>query len=455
MLYIEGYLDRYSVAPGETVRVYASTNTAWQNVRIVRDSAETDEIVLPAQKIKVGTHPTPDRAYERGAGWPQCWEFTVPAHWPSDVYRVELSGGDAGLPGFVPDHWASAVVVHPIMLVVRAARPATHSKILLQLSTNTYAAYNWWGGKSLYNYNSSDKQAAQVVSLLRPGHGFWGHTTVRSWETQFYRWCRRRNIPIELATNYDLHTWPRGFDDYKLILSVGHDEYWSAPMRDHLEAFIARGGNAAFFSGNSVCWQVRFENDGQTMVGYKELYKQDPVYHSRDRRTLSTLWSHPLVNRPENRLTGVGFPMGGYHRSHGAYMDGSGAYTVRRAEHWSLEGTGLRDGDAFGGANTIVGYECDGCEYVERGGRPYPTGKDGTPGQFEIVAQAPAVWTGCDLDVFREANVSPDGRATLGAYTLPKGGAVFTAGTTDWAHALGHDPIVERITLNVLRRLGA
>eukprot|EP01044_Picomonas_judraskeda_P008399 COSAG03_NODE_957_length_5178_cov_6.712603_2_plen_44_part_00 len=29
-------------------------------------------------------------------------------------------------------------------------------------------------------------------------------------------------------------------------------------MRDGLEGWIARGGHAAFFSGNSVCWQVTF-----------------------------------------------------------------------------------------------------------------------------------------------------------------------------------------------------
>ena len=50
---------------------------------------------------------------------------------------------------------------------------------------------------------------------------------------------------------------PELLKHYKLILSVGHDEYWSAPMRDHLEKFIGDGGNVAFFSGNVCCWQVR------------------------------------------------------------------------------------------------------------------------------------------------------------------------------------------------------
>jgi hypothetical protein len=42
----------------------------------------------------------------------------------------------------------------------------------------------------------------------------------------------------------------------------------------------------------------------------------------------------------------------------------------------------------------------------------------------------------------------------LGVYTKPKGGTVFTAAITDWSHGLtGEDPIVERITRNVLDKL--
>jgi hypothetical protein len=111
------------------------------------------------------------------------------------------------------------------------------------------------------------------------------------------------------------------------VLSVGHDEYWSKPMRDRLEAFIARGGNVAFFSGNVACWQVRHEDDA--LVCFKEYYRDDPLYRpDGPNPLLSTLSSHYLLDRPENMLTGVGVLGGGFHKSHGQYMDGSGAFTV-------------------------------------------------------------------------------------------------------------------------------
>ena len=225
-------------------------------------------------------------------------------------------------------------------------------------------------------------------------------------------------------------------------------------MRDNLEQFIGAGGNVAFFSGNTCCWQVRSEDGGMALTSWKQNFGQDPVYAARgSQATLSTLWSHHLVGRPENRLTGVGFLWGGYHRSHGQHMDGSGAFTVHRPEHWIFAGTDLRRGDAFGGKDTIVGYECDGCELVWKDGLPSPTFRDGTPETFVVLGTAPARWHPDDSEWYERWEKGREGNAVLGVYT--RGGTVFTCGSTDWAHGLrGGDPVVDRITRNVLERLG-
>jgi hypothetical protein len=184
---------------------------------------------------------------------------------------------------------------------------------------------------------------------------------------------------------------------------------------------------------------VRFENAGRCIRCHKEVTDDDPAYMAGELRDLTTNFNAPLVGWPENSFTGLGWDQGGYHRSHGQHMDGSGAYTVRRAEHWALEGTGLKNGDAFGGEHTIVGYETDGCLYEERDGLPYPTGADGTPLDLQILCQAPA-----------SVRAGHNGCATMGFYQHQ--GAFFNAGTTDWSHGLD-DPVVDRITRNVLTRL--
>ena len=178
----------------------------------------------------------------------------------------------------------------------------------------------------------------------------------------------------------------------------------------------------------------------------------DPAFADKDFGSLSTLWSHYLVDRPENSLTGVGFLYGGYHLSHGQYLDGSGAYEVHRPEHWVFTGTGLSRGEAFGGEYTIVGYECDGCEFEMVDGLPVAKGTFGTPQDFEILCTAPARWHPNDSEWYERWERGHEGAAVMGVYT--RGGTVFTAGTTDWAHGLKGDERVAQITRNVLDQLG-
>ena len=113
----------------------------------------------------------------------------------------------------------------------------------------------------------------------------------------------------------------------------------------------------------------------------------------------------------------------------------------------------MKRGEAFGGKDTIVGYECDGCEFAIKDGLPVPTHKDGTPQTFVMLATAPAKWHPDDCEWYERWEKGRVGAAVLGVYT--QGGTVFTCGSTDWSHGLkGRDPKVERITRNVLDRLG-
>jgi hypothetical protein len=282
-----------------------------------------------------------------------------------------------------------------------------------------------------------------------------------------------------VAVNADLEHHPDVVEGYPLVVSVGHDEYWSWAMRDTLEGFIADGGNCAFFSGNTVCWQVRFEDHGRTMVSYKADWALDPVLGTDQEHLLTTAWASGRLGRPENQLTGVSFSRGGYIRMGHAVPRASGGYTVWRPDHWVYAGTGLKYGDLLGDRDYVAVYEVDGCElaFSAKDGLPVPTGADGTPDTFEVLASAPArLWdkdeqpsryrpaAQGDLEwmaqeVFGEATPETVARlahnhAVLGVYS--RGGTVFTSGATDWTYGLvGHDPAVERVTRNVLDRLSS
>ncbi|HEX5095410.1 MAG TPA: N,N-dimethylformamidase beta subunit family domain-containing protein, partial [Acidimicrobiia bacterium] len=249
------------------------------------------------------------------------------------------------------------------------------------------------------------------------------------------------------------------------------------------EGFIARGGNAAFFSGNTSFWQVRLEGPtvegpAATIVGYKGQFKQDPVLGTERVPELTSMWSDHLIERPENHMTGVSFARGGYHRIGRRATAGAGGYTIHRPHHWIFDGTDIGYGDVLGAAAVTVGYECDGCDFTYRDGLPYPTGRDGTPDNFEILGTAPAAHFSRTTSVRPTPPDQPSevefiaarlfgarsdenvaliehGHAVLGTYVAPSGGVVVTSGSTDWAHGLaGRDAQVEQITRNILDRLG-
>ena len=443
-LFIEGYSGQVSYSHGEELKLHTSTSGQQYGIQIKRHGAKV-ETVFSKSGIRGAEHSIPENASSHGCKWPVGFRMSIPANWKSGYYEVLFRTEDRG-GKFVHRNRRSAE--GGCYFILRAANPGENSKILLQFSVNTYNAYNNWGGSSLYGFHGRAKLQGNRVSFHRPPH-----TLFPNWEAPFVAWAENNGYELEYASNMDLELRPEILRNYRLVLSVGHDEYWSAPMRDNLEKFIADGGNAAFFSGNSVCWQVRWEAGDHALTCWKQWFNQDPLYSQKDHRLLSTLWSHHLVKRPENELTGVGFLHGGYHRSHGQFMDGKGSYTVHRPDHWVFAGTNLKRKDEFGGKDTIVGYECDGCEIEWRDGLPFPTHKDGTPKSFTILATCPARWAPGD-SLWYDKWPSPDhsGNAVLGVYQ--NGGTVFTCGSTDWSHGLrGKDPRVIQITKNVLDRL--
>ncbi len=441
--YVEGYCNKLSYLPGEEITFHLASSNDQCRLTIVRMGATYDTVYIN-DSIPVSSHFIPENASSHGCNWPGLVKMPIPEFWKSGYYEVTLHIQDRG-EKFV--HRGMRSAQGKLFFVVRSSVPGSTSKILLQLATNTYNAYNNWGGFSLYGYHAQSHLQGHRVSFDRPPNSLF-----HRWEFDFVKWAEQNGYVLEYAVNSDLEFHPEMLAAYHLVLSVGHDEYWSAPMRDHLEAYIQQGGNVAFFSGNSVCWQVRSEDQGRALTCWKQNYHMDPVFAAGGHDTLSTLWSHHLVDRPENNLTGVGFLYGGYHRSHGQHMDGSGAYRIHQPQHWIFSGTNLSYGAEFGGLHTVVGYECDGCEMIWEDGIPRPTFRDGTPENFEILATAPATWHPDDSEWYERWEKGREGAAVLGTYS--RGGTVVTVGSTDWAHGLrGGDQTVEIITRNILDRL--
>jgi hypothetical protein len=479
---VVAYCWPQSVLPGDPVMLHASGQGAAVEVEVVRDSGEP-ETVWSASGIEIAAQALSPTADEDGCNWPVSLTIPTDRTWRSGLYLVHFRQPTA------PD--ADPVTA---FFVVRASSPAS-TGCLLVLATNTWNAYNDFGGNNLYTgaTTPSFERPLSIGMLAKPaGHGerlvdggrvYAAYTDEHSlglwhgmagWagqERRFAAWAARAGIDVDFATNVDVDQVPALLDGYRLYLSVGHDEYWSWPMRDAVDRFLDGSGNVAFLSGNTCYWQVRIE--GRRMVCFKHRFAEDPLYGSDQEHLTTTMWADPIVGRPEALLTGVSFTRGGYHRIARSVRRGSGGYEVHRPDHWLLEGTRLARGDMLGAATTTVGYECDGCELVLRDGAPLAAGTGGTSPDFEVVATAPA--TPFDKDttplplapggayelefhaerLFGDASPANlarlrNGHAVLG--TFERGGTVVTAGTTEWAYGLS-DASVERVTRNIIERL--
>ncbi|MGZ4792261.1 MAG: N,N-dimethylformamidase beta subunit family domain-containing protein [Ilumatobacteraceae bacterium] len=496
---VEGYCDALSYVPGQTLALHTSSRAHRYDIEIHRWGADR-RLVWSAGNIAGTEHPTPADADANGCGWPVAVNVTIGDDWRSGFYLVTLRAHDAptertvGYSGFV----------------VRAGRQP--ARALLVLATNTYNAYNSWGGCSLYTggrrvsfarpfgrgmlvrpsterddrksrpvYRGEEPDVdGEIYQQYRFAHGYPGFMSSAGWftyERRFVEWAESNGLELDFAVSSDLEADPGVVDGYDLVLGVGHDEYWSAGQRATIEQHVGRGGNYVSLSGNTMFWQVRLEDGGRAMVCHKyKAHETDPVVGTESQATMTGMWGDPLVARPETALLGAGSAYGLYNRFGAATPRGSGAFTVYRNDHWMFAGTGLRYGDQLGAADGAVGYETVGCRLAfDEFQLPVAAGGDGTPADIEVVAFTPssnlamgeypasiaALDDQGDLEFIAarlHGRVDADSLARCrhgNAVMLtcrpygPEGGDVVTIGSTDWVYALG-DPLVARVTRNVI-----
>jgi hypothetical protein len=410
--FIHGYASTTSVPQGSLLRLHLRTLIPQlYDIEIV-NALDPEQVLTAYRGLNGVYYPIPDSAYANGCGWPVRVTVPVNPAWPSGVYYARL---------VMPAVADTAFVI----FTVRENVPGSTSNILFQCSFNTYQAYNNWGGKSLYDHNSEGGQRAYWVSYDRPFGGL-GKGQFETWEAPLAAWLRDEGMTVEFCTNVDLDENPALLDSYDLLLSVGHDEYWSKGMRDGVEAFRDAGGNLAFFSGNSCHWAVRLENDGRRLVCYKD-YQLDPYYAMGLLDEVTDLWRNFPLLRPEAALIGVHYEIGDW-RAGGVPLRPSNVH------HWCTRGLGLAVGEALG--VDVVGYEWD---------RHQP---EASPPTTQIMMTSPVENHLGEMRVQHSTYYDQLGSGP----GSPRSG-VFAAGTIQWSYGLagpGADARLQAITRRVI-----
>ncbi|MBI1764947.1 MAG: hypothetical protein HYR56_26350 [Acidobacteria bacterium] len=430
---IEGYASKDSVPRGGSISFYVNTTASKYTIEIFRlgwyNGAGGRRMTNAVTRNGVRQNiPTPTA----GTGLVECrwtspYTLTIPntsdaTNWASGIYVAKLTA-NTGPQRYIP-------------FVVRDdARVAPY---LFQSSVTTMQAYNGWGGKSLYDFNSTFDQRAYKVSFNRPYSDGWGTGDLindwSGWELNMLRFLEREGFDVAYCTNIDTHARANQLSNCKAFLSVGHDEYWSWQMRDRLEAGRNGGKHLGFFTSNAAYWQIRLENGyngaaNRTQVCYKGAYAQDPFYNDATKRKYTTTtWRDPIVNRAEEALLGLQY----------AYYPVDADIVISNANHWVFANTGLRNGDTLPG---LCGYEADRIYNIP----------GVSPANVIQLAHSPLV------------DENGPGASDMALYQHSSGANVFATGSMQWSwglddyfawwsHPYRVNEAAQQITRNVLAR---
>jgi hypothetical protein len=438
---VEGYVAHQAVAAGEVQRVYVNAPGAhavtlsvyrmgWYGGRGGRLVLQSRP--LPAVRQPPCTHRSSTGLTE--CRWRGTLSFAIPPALPSGVYIVKFQASDG----------AQADTLFVV-------RPRHRAKLLVQLPTATWEAYNSWGGDSLYPGGKPVRATGTTqgveVSYDRPYATQTGAGEFFIREVAMVRFLERHGYPVAYTTIDSIDSDPRQVNGARALVDVGHSEYWSQRAARAFMHARDRGTNLLFFSSDTMAWGVRFApatrasstagQPGHRIISYKQFAAHDP-----DR-------AHPSGLFPQGGAGLVGSAFDGCItprvRQPGppVYRLYAWAPSPSLTPRWLFAHSGVSASTRIAG---IVGYELDA----------------------RTIASPPgAIVVGAGGGVCAPENEPAPAHGTLAQstlYTAHSGAFVFAAGTLAWLYGLEPvpqaspdaptrpDPRVVAITDNLLAR---
>jgi Domain of unknown function (DUF4082)/Fibronectin type III domain/Bacterial Ig domain len=473
---IQGFATQFSVNVGQTEQFKINTPSTSYHIDILRlgyyggDGARKMASNIKPTATLPQTQPVCDTFSSTGlidcGNWSVSASWTVPSNAVSGVYIAHLVRDDSKDPGGDSQ----------IPFVVR--NNSSHSDIVVATSDATWEAYNDYGGNSLYTCTVACPpgdplayKAAYSVSYNRPFDGAFqtdgGASYLYYAEYQMIQFLEENGYDVSYVADTDLDSNGSLLLNHKILLTSGHDEYWSGNELANVKAALAAGVNMSFFTGNEQFWKTRYgpSQDGsntpeRTLTTYKETHFNAPTDPS-DPPTWTGAWADPRFSPPADG----GVPANALSGQEFVVNAGSGDLTVpsqySKLRFWRntavaslAAGTSLTlaPGDA------TLGYEWD--VDADNGFRP--------AGEFDLSS---TTLSGVEPFIDYGSTTATSGTDThhLSLYRAPSGALVFGAGTVQWAWGLNDtnawnsagapanatpDPNMQQATVNLFADMG-
>jgi N,N-dimethylformamidase len=337
------------------------------------------------------------------------------------------------------------------------------AKIAVIASTNTWNAYNNFGGRSNYInptslpekptinarldlsrytsqwsiWNSRDENYAPLsfdrpepfnhipkdVKLTDPIRGRQPcHLAETEW--RLLGWLEREKFACDFYSDHQLHSGQLDLDAYDVLIISTHPEYWSKDAYLHVKKWVfERGGKLLYLGGNGIDCEIEFLNEATMRC---KTWLPNPTggleFVEPETGKKFECRFHHKVESPA-RLLGVVFTEAG--------CATSAPFQVANPSHWVFAGTGLKACDVFG--TKSLHERCPG------GASGHETDK--------LTASSPKN----AVLLARGMNVNSGGSEMI-LFDTKSGGAVFSVGSITWPACILVDKAVSKITRNVLKR---
>ncbi|TPQ18275.1 N,N-dimethylformamidase beta subunit family domain-containing protein [Streptomyces sporangiiformans] len=391
---LQGYPGSVSTPQNSSLSIHVSTTfSSYTSATLRLAPASGDPVQVTSPVSRGGQFQFLQSGYRSaGCGWNPSFSVSVASNWTSGIYASQLRspfGGTQNVP-----------------FVVRPSSPQQDIAVLVP--TNTYNAYNFWGGHNQYTGGQLGTQ--RTVTLERPGMGvdrnqnfvsatgFLDHLLYS--DLLLTRWMTSAGFSFDCYADNDLDaTGDQWLPSYKALVLTTHPEYFTETMRQNVVNFQNAGGRLIYTGGNGIYEKVEYNGDRSAVVfrradGTRDLFRED--------------------GQPESQILEVSF----YSPSYMTFAP----YEVQN-NHAFLTGTGLSVGSTFGSVAynaSASGWEID-------------IDDASTPGAV-LIAQG----------------LNPGAGADMMYVPKPNGGWVFSASSLSFNGGLPFDAAMRRIMLNVL-----
>lgn len=404
---IEGYCNKVAYFPGDEVHLMISSAVdSFVSVSLHRYGADRTQI-FNVSDIPVTNQNYYRYSYSFGCDWDTTYSFELDKNLTSGMYSAVIKNS-LGNTDF-------------ITFIVKQAPDEVRKPILVIASTNTWQAYNNWGGASFYKYNiddgdeDSEIRHSVIVSFKRPNRNDSperdkGH--LAGAEAHLLRWLETEGYDYAMATDADIHGSDFQLENRKCVILNVHPEYYTEQMLDNIEQFNLDGGALIYLGGNGLYWKTGLSDDLQI-----ECRKSGDSHRFAD--GTGGLWREK--GRSPTLLVGSEYDNRGFGTYH--------PYEVLDDSHWVFNGTGLSNGDLFG-TNSLNGGGASGHETDKR--------PDISPSVFKLLS------VGTNPD---------DGGAEMLIREDSGRGLVFSVGSISYTGALSVDQNTAAITRNVLDKV--